>query len=93
MVEKQVNDEPEKNNLRFLRELLGMTQQELAEFLGVAVSTISRCERGLSELELPFAKWQKLAALVRQRLKVDVIDAPPFELSGSRVASLRDVFR
>lgn len=92
MVGNNVNNEPEKNNLKFLRERLGMTQQELAEFLGVAASTISRCERGLSELELSFSKWQKLAALVRQRLGVDLVEAPPFELSGNRVSSLRDVF-
>lgn len=46
MLEPNCFDVEGKSPLKIIRELLEMSQQELASSLGIAVSTVSRWERG-----------------------------------------------
>ena len=45
------------NRIRQLREEKGMTQQQLADALGVNQSTVDRYEKGIIELRLTMAMW------------------------------------
>lgn len=47
---------PQKTPLKAIREELGITQVQFAVALGIDTSTVSRCERGLSEIALTL--WQ-----------------------------------
>lgn len=48
MVEQRfLNVEEGKTPLKTIREMIGMSQQEFATFLGISITTVSRWERGL----------------------------------------------
>lgn len=51
--------------LKAIREALGLTQQEFAESIGVAVSTVHRWETGKSEMTLNVEQMQKFDRLLR----------------------------
>ena len=67
--------------LKQIREALDLTQDEMASLLGVTSSTVSKCERGLTEMRLTFEQWQKLASVLRHRLDYDVVKDSPVKLS------------
>jgi transcriptional regulator with XRE-family HTH domain len=50
----------EESLLKTLRELLGLTQQQFADLIGVAVSTVSRWERGKSNPSFTPGQWRRL---------------------------------
>ena len=50
----------EESPLQTLRELLGLTQQQFADLIGVAVSTVSRWERGQSSPSFTPGQWRRL---------------------------------
>ena len=56
------SDEPERleDFLKKLRELLGISQQELSHRLGVGVTTVSRWERGISPMTLTIRQFKRL---------------------------------
>ncbi len=78
----------EQSNLENIRKALGMTQQELAVELDVAIATISRCERGIADMRLTLKQWQKLANLVRYRIGQDIRDWPLVELHEKKISGL-----
>lgn len=54
--------------LKAIREELDMTQVEFAVALGVDPSTVSRCERGLSEIALTILQVKKLCEMTGKSL-------------------------
>lgn len=54
--------------LKAIREELDMTQVEFAVALGVDPSTVSRCERGLSEIALTLWQVKRLCKLTGKTL-------------------------
>jgi DNA-binding XRE family transcriptional regulator len=84
MLKKEKNQAGESNVLKQLREALGLTQDEMASLLDVTTSTISKCERGITEMRLTFEQWQKLASVLRHRLNYDVVKDSPLKLSDRR---------
>lgn len=71
-----------RNNLRLLREKLGLTQVEFADYLGIADRTVRRCESEGKEIQLSFAQWHRLHNLVWFRLGIDLTkDLPAVKLS------------
>lgn len=58
------SDEPERleDFLKKLRELLGISQQELSNRLGVGVTTVSRWERGISPMTLTVRQFKSLVS-------------------------------
>ena len=54
--------------LKAIREELDMTQAQFAIALGVDASTISRCERGLSEIVLTLWQVKRLCKLTGKTL-------------------------
>lgn len=54
--------------LRAIREELGMTQAQFAVALGIDTSTVSRCERGLSEIALTLLQVKRLCQLTQKSL-------------------------
>ncbi len=54
--------------LRVIREELGMTQAQFAVALGIDTSTVSRCERGLSEIALTLWQVKRLCKLTGKTL-------------------------
>lgn len=74
----------EENNLKSIREALGMTQHEFANCLKISLPTISRCESGKNELRLTLAQWVKLSNIVESRLGWDITRLPVAKLSDSQ---------
>ena len=56
----------EKLNLKLIRKILGLTQEELAEAIGVSVRTISRCETGETEPVFTVAQMKRFNRVIRQ---------------------------
>ena len=54
--------------LRAIREELDMTQAQFAYELGIHTSTVSRCERGLSEIALTLLQVKRLCQLTGKTL-------------------------
>lgn len=54
--------------LKAIREQLGMTQAEFAVAIGIDPSTVSRCERGMSEPSLTILQTKRLCKLVEKGL-------------------------
>lgn len=54
--------------LRAIRKELGMTQAQFAVALGIDTSTVSRCERGLSEIALTLWQVKRLCRLTQKSL-------------------------
>lgn len=52
--------------MKKLRELLGMTQQEFAHFLGVGIATVWRWEHGKSKPSFTPGQWRKLLAEMKR---------------------------
>lgn len=86
------------NRIRELREKLGMTQQELADLMGVNKKDVSRYETGFSTLNIEwmqrFAKAlrvhpQDLLNLVAMSASVDEVVALPPEDVGITYAALK----
>ena len=65
--------------LKTIREQLNMTQVQFAVALGVDPSTISRCERGLSEICLTILEVKRFCKLVNMNLEdlPDYLGKPP----------------
>ena len=72
----------EQTVLKQIREALGMKQTDFAYYMEVTPATVSSCETGKREMVLTFQQWRKLAALMKFRLGVDVL-----ELKGEIVLS------
>lgn len=51
--------------MKAIREKLGMTQQEFATAVGVAVATVSRWERGKSPMVLTLPQMKSFSRLLR----------------------------
>lgn len=81
MIESIKKQEEDSNVLKQIREALGLTQDEMASLLDVTSSTVSKCERGLTEMRLTFEQWQRLASVLRHRLNYDVVKDSPLKLS------------
>ncbi|MEG3838913.1 helix-turn-helix transcriptional regulator [Microcoleus sp. herbarium14] len=54
--------------LKAIREELDMTQAQFAVALGIDTSTVSRCERGLSEIALTLLQVKRLCRLTGKTL-------------------------
>ncbi len=65
----------EESPLKNLRELLGMTQQDFAQLMGVAVSTVSRWERGQSQPSFTAQQWRKLLGEM-ERINLGMANLP-----------------
>lgn len=76
-------DEEFGEGVRHLREVAGRTQEQVAESMGVAVSTVSRLERGVSGINT-----SRLPALARA-LGVTVTDL--FQPQGDLPAIVSDM--
>ena len=63
------------NRIRQLREEKGMTQQQLADALGVNQSTVDRYEKGIIELRLTMAMRN-----------ISVLDCTMSQLTGQDIA-------
>jgi transcriptional regulator with XRE-family HTH domain len=59
---------PQKAALKAIREELDMTQAQFAVALGIDTSTVSRCERGLSEIALTLWQVKRLCKLTGKTL-------------------------
>jgi DNA-binding XRE family transcriptional regulator len=55
--------------LRAIRDELGMTQAEFAVAIGLDPSTVSRCERGLSEPNFTILQLKRLCKLTGKTLE------------------------
>lgn len=64
-----------KNPLKAVREVLRMSQQEFANALGVAVSSVSRWERGVSPMTLTISQMQQFDILLK-KLNMTIHDLP-----------------
>jgi DNA-binding XRE family transcriptional regulator len=84
MKEKGKKQEEENNVLKQIREALDLTQDEMASLLDVTSSTVSKCERGITEMRLTFEQWQRLASVLRHRLNYDVVKDSPLKLSDRK---------
>jgi DNA-binding XRE family transcriptional regulator len=84
MTEKGKKQEEENNVLKQIREALDLTQDEMASLLSVTSSTVSKCERGITEMRLTFEQWQRLASVLRHRLNYDVVKDSPLKLSDRK---------
>ncbi|HLP87478.1 MAG TPA: helix-turn-helix transcriptional regulator [Nostocaceae cyanobacterium] len=54
--------------LKAIREQLGMTQAEFAVAIGIDPSTVSRCERGITEISLTILQMKRLCQLTQKNL-------------------------
>jgi transcriptional regulator with XRE-family HTH domain len=54
--------------LKKIRELLDLSQTQFAAAIGVDASTVSRCERGLSEISLTVLQMKRLCKLTGRTL-------------------------
>lgn len=63
------------NHLKSLREMRGLSQQQLGDLLGVSQSTVARYENGIIELSLPMAL----------RI-ISVLDCTMSQLTGQDIA-------
>lgn len=63
------------NHLKSLREVRGLSQQQLGDLLGVSQSTVARYENGIIELSLPMAL----------RI-ISVLDCTMSQLTGQDIA-------
>jgi transcriptional regulator with XRE-family HTH domain len=54
--------------LRKIRELLDLSQAQFAVAIGIDTSTVSRCERGLSEITLTVLQMKRLCKLTGKTL-------------------------
>lgn len=59
---------PQKTPLKAIREELGMTQAQFAVALDIDTSTVSRCERSLSEIALTLWQVKRLCKLTGRTL-------------------------
>ncbi len=66
-----------------LRERVGLTQRQLADALGVTITTISNWERGVKEPNLNFAQVKRMTEILRCSLD-DLVEAtkPQHDQSG-----------
>ena len=70
-----LEDEQSLSSLKNLREYLGMTQEEFCREVGITAGSLSRCERGLTELLLNIRQIKRLHGLL-QRYGLDFQDLP-----------------
>jgi transcriptional regulator with XRE-family HTH domain len=54
--------------LKAIREQLGMTQAEFAVAISIDPSTVSRCERGMTEISLTILQMKRLCKLTQKNL-------------------------
>ncbi|MEG4807922.1 helix-turn-helix transcriptional regulator [Microcoleus sp. F8-D1] len=64
----QAKEEAMSVPLKAIREELDMTQAQFAVALGIDTSTVSRCERGLSEIALTVIQVKRLCKLTGKTL-------------------------
>lgn len=69
--------------LKAIREALGMSQQEFATQLGVAVASVSRWERGLSQMSLTVPQMKKFTKLLRE-INMTIEDIPDEDSNPSK---------
>ena len=75
--------------LKFLREMAGLTQRDLAEIIGVTEMTVRRCEQGQGEMRLTCEQWQRFANWVQYRFNIDVRKTGPLKLSEPPESGLK----
>lgn len=68
----QSEDEKVERPLKRLRELLGMTQSQFAQLIGVSTTTVSRWELGIHKPSFTPGQWRRLlAAMERVNLSME----------------------
>lgn len=70
---KRIKRQPQNSDevvvpLKAIREQLGMTQAEFAVAIGIDPSTVSRCERGITEISLTILQMKRLCQLTQKNL-------------------------
>jgi DNA-binding XRE family transcriptional regulator len=95
MLKKQKNQEGEVETvLKTLREALGLTQQELADLLGVHRITIVRCETGQREITFTIGQFQRFCSLINKHLGavalLHFVTGEPMEFSSFNTASVKN---
>lgn len=70
---KRIKRQPQNSDevvvpLKAIRERLGMTQAEFAVAIGIDPSTVSRCERGITEISLTILQMKRLCQLTQKNL-------------------------
>ncbi len=68
-------------NLKWIRDQLGLTQEELAFLLGVSQPSVSRCEKGGKDLLVPLSGWQALTQKMKE-VGIDLTGLPAIELGA-----------
>ncbi|HIK11047.1 MAG TPA: helix-turn-helix transcriptional regulator [Oscillatoriaceae cyanobacterium M33_DOE_052] len=68
-------------NLKWIRDQLGLTQEELAFLLGVSQPSVSRCEKGSKDLLVPLSGWQALTQKMKEA-GIDLTEPPAIELNA-----------
>lgn len=63
--------------LKVIREALDMSQQEFASYIGVSTTSVSRWERGTSEMSLTLKQLSKFTELLR-RLGMSLDNLPDY---------------
>ena len=70
--------------MKYLRDKLGINQDEAAKILRSSRKTISRCETEKIEPKFTLAAHQRFASLIKQKTNVDILSIPGFEYSTSK---------
>jgi len=66
------NQPRNESPLKTLREMMGLTQQEFASLMGLAINTIARWEKGKGRPSFTPGQWRTLLAeMKRVNLKLD----------------------
>jgi DNA-binding XRE family transcriptional regulator len=77
-------DQVHEPNMKYLRDKLGINQEEAAKILGSSRKTVSRCETERIEPKFTLAAHQKFANMIKAKTKVDILTIPGFEYSTDK---------
>ncbi len=95
MVKVNKCQEEQETVLKTLRDTLGLTQQQLADSLGIHRMTIIRCENGKREIMLTLSQFQRFCKLIHDRLGVvalvSFVTGEPIDFGSQNLQDIKGV--